>query len=168
LLKIIKAENDEQYEHAREVTRGLLTWQRRTYADQLPLLEKYYDPVTFDAWVLAYPGPFAPPDGCLLLAYLDGMPAGAVGLRKFADGICEMKSMFVFPQFHGRGIGKALAKTLILESRRIGYQKMRLDTGPRQIAAATLYRRLGFRDIEAYYDLPLELAGEGTFMELDL
>jgi hypothetical protein len=45
---------------------------------------------------------------------------------------------------------------------------MRLDTSRRQEAALTLYRKLGFRDVPAYYALPPELEEWLVFMELDL
>jgi ribosomal protein S18 acetylase RimI-like enzyme len=45
---------------------------------------------------------------------------------------------------------------------------MRLDTGPRQIAAQRLYRSLGFRAVRAYYELPRELSEIVILMELAL
>jgi GNAT superfamily N-acetyltransferase len=79
-----------------------------------------------------------------------------------------MKSMFVDSQHLGKGIGRALAEAILQEARFIGYTRMRLDTGPRQIAAQTLYRSLGFREIEPYYELPQELKEIAIFMELTL
>jgi len=102
------------------------------------------------------------------VAYYDDVPAGTVALRDLGDQICEMKAMFVEPQYHGKGIGRALAEALIEQARMIGYTKMRLDTGPRQIAAQTLYRSLGFQNIEPYYELPDELVAIASFMELTL
>ena len=66
--------------------------------------------------------------------------------------------MFVYTQFHGKGVGHALADAVINEARALGYRTMRLDTSIRQDEARGLYQRLGFKTIEPYYELPEELA----------
>ena len=53
-------------------------------------------------------------------------------------------------------------------ARAIGYRTMLLDTSFRQREAQALYRRLGFRDIAPYYELPEELRSWLVFMELPL
>jgi len=122
----------------------------------------------FDAELAGLPGAYAPPTGALLLARAAGQPAGAVGLRRLEPGICEMKRMFVYPQLHGKGIGRALAEVVINEARVLGYTSMRLDTSIRQNEAKTLYQRLGFQVIQPYYELPAELRNWLVFMELKL
>ena len=79
-----------------------------------------------------------------------------------------MKRMFVRPEFHGLGLGGALAQRVIGEAKEIGYERMLLDTGARQAEAKGLYRSLGFHEIEPYYELPSEVAAWLTFMELPL
>jgi carbonic anhydrase len=112
------------------------------------------------------PGAYAPPTGRLFLASYRGRLAGCVGLRKIGDGICEMKRLYVRPEFRGLGIGRALALHLIKEAGALSYDRMRLDTLPLQMAEAIkMYRSLGFREIEPYYDNPVEGA---MFMELSL
>lgn len=76
--------------------------------------------------------------------------------------------MFVYAQFHGRGVGRALAQAIVQEARQIGYARMRLDTGRRQVEAQGPYRSLGFEDIAPYYDLPDDMRAWLVFMELDL
>ena len=112
------------------------------------------------------PSQYGPPDGCLFLARQDGRPAGCVALRRFSDGICEMKRLHVRPAFRGRRIGRALAVAIIDQGRRLGYHKMRLDTiADRMTEAISLYNRLGFREIGPY---GVHAEGCTTFMELDL
>ena len=79
-----------------------------------------------------------------------------------------MKRMFVSPAFHGKGVGHLLGAAIVSEAREIGYDVMRLDTGPKQSEAQGLYRRLGFRPIEPYYDLDPEMQDWLIFMELNL
>jgi ribosomal protein S18 acetylase RimI-like enzyme len=107
------------------------------------------------------PGAYARPEGRLLLARVAGEAVGAVGLRPLEAGIAEMKRLWVEPGFGGRGIGRALAETVIAAAREIGYERMRLDTIPARMPAAQhLYRSLGFSEIPPYYQSPLE----GTVM----
>ena len=61
-----------------------------------------------------------------------------------------------------------LAERLMDEARVIGYTHMRLDTGPRQLAAQRLYRSLGFKDIAPYYEVPEDMRMFLLFMELAL
>ena len=106
--------------------------------------------------VAGLPDQYAPPTGQLLLAEADSQPAGCVALRKLDDCICEMKRLYVRPEFRGRKLGCQLAETVIAEARRIGYHAMRLDTLPSMAAARALYQTLGFRAIPRYNDNPSE------------
>jgi len=88
-----------------------------------------------------------------------------VALRPLQGNICEMKRLYVLPEYQGGGIGRALALSVIGEARKKGYHKMRLDTIESMKAAQTLYFSLGFKTIEAYRHNPLE---NPCFMELEL
>jgi len=102
------------------------------------------------------PGRYAPPKGALLIA-LDGeAAAGCVGVRMIDDGYCEMKRLYVRPDWRGTGLGRRLATAAIEAGRGSGARGMRLDTLVRMIEANRLYDALGFRDIPAYYSNPHE------------
>ena len=118
-----------------------------------------------DAEVSDFPAGYLPPGGALLLAVHDDSPAGGVAMRRLDAQICEMKRLYVRPAFRGLGIGRELALAIIDTARDLGYGRMRLDTLPSMHDAQRMYRALGFRDIDAYYESPVP----GTrYMELDL
>ena len=120
----------------------------------------------FDKELAGLPGEYAQPEGRLLLAEYEGQVAGCVALHKFESGICEMKRLYLRPQFRGKGLGLALANQIIAEARQIGYQRMRLDTvEPVMRDAVIMYRRLGFQEIAPYCFNPVEGA---LHMELAL
>jgi ribosomal protein S18 acetylase RimI-like enzyme len=120
----------------------------------------------FDQELASLPGDYAAPGGRLLLAESEGEVAGCVALRKLDDSTCEMKRLFVRPEFRGKRLGKSLIQTIISEARTIGYQRMRLDTIPGKMDdAIALYRNIGFKEVGPYYNNPTP----GTlYMELDL
>jgi ribosomal protein S18 acetylase RimI-like enzyme len=100
------------------------------------------------------PGKYASPKGTLLIAYFKNQPAGVVAFQPFAEGICEMKRMFVSPTFQGQYIGHSLLNELLSQARKSGYQKMYLDTHPWMKSAQHLYQKFGFHEIERYNDNP--------------
>ena len=121
---------------------------------------------SFDEELKDLPGAYGPPSGRLLLARYTDHAAGCVALRKLEAGICEMKRLYLRPQFRGKGLGRALADHIIAEAHQIGYQRMRLDTvEPVMKDAVAMYRRIGFREIAPYCKNPIAGA---LYMELQL
>ncbi|WP_454457563.1 carbonate dehydratase [Thauera phenylacetica] len=111
------------------------------------------------------PGAYGAADGRLFYAEVDGQPAGCVGIRRFSEGVCEMKRLYVDPAFRGRGVGRKLALAAIKAAHLFGYRRILLDTVPSMRIAVKLYRELGFKEVPAYYPSPIE----GTiFLTLDL
>lgn len=120
----------------------------------------------FEAELAGLPGDYAPPEGRLLLMEWEGQLAGCGALHKLEPDICEMKRLYLRPQFRGKGLGRTMAERLIADAREIDYQRMRLDTvGPVMKDAVAMYRRLGFKEIAPYRENPMA----GTlYMELEL
>jgi putative acetyltransferase len=104
----------------------------------------------------ALPGKYAPPEGRLLLAKADDRIAGCVALRKLGDDVCEMKRLYVLPEFRARKAGRELALRIVREAAEIGHTTMYLDTLASMHAARRLYRSLGFEQIAPYYHNPLD------------
>ncbi len=105
------------------------------------------------------------PYGRMYLALVENNIAGCAALTRNDQDYCEIKRLYLRPQFRGRGTSKALIEKAITDARDIGYKHMRLDTFPFMMSAIKLYEKLGFYYIEKYNDNPVETA---IFMQLDL
>ena len=154
-MKLIQAESADEIDRARELF--------KEYAAGLGIDLCFQH---FDKELALLPGDYVPPTGRLFLAMEEDAAVGCVALRGMADGICEMKRLYVRPEFRGTGLGRTLAQKIIQAAREIGYDRMRLDTLPGKMdRAIAMYRSLGFKYIEPYYVNPVESA---KFMELSL
>ena len=154
-MKLILATSESDIKEARTLLQEYAAWLGISLCFQ-----------NFDRELASLPGEYAPPDGRLLLAFEDEELAGCIALRKIRATTCEMKRLFLRPEFRGRGQGRVLVERIIEEARQIGYTQMCLDTLPgRMDQAIALYKSIGFKEIEPYYNNPVAGA---TFMELRL
>ncbi|MFO7685584.1 MAG: GNAT family N-acetyltransferase [Desulfobacterales bacterium] len=99
----------------------------------------------FEKELAGLPGHYAPPEGELLIAVNGRTAAGCAALRQYKGGICEMKRLFVRPEFRRQRLGRMLAERIIEEAVKLGYTSMRLETLDRLVEAVRLYESLGFR-----------------------
>lgn len=141
-----------------ETVRGLF----REYQEALGVDLSFQD---FETELRTLPGDYAPPRGRLLLALEDGAPAGCVAMRPLTNDTCEMKRLYVRPEYRAAGLGRQLAERVIAEARSIGYQRMYLDTLPTMSGAQRLYEHLGFKEIPPYRYNPIACT---RFLGLDL
>lgn len=132
------------------------------YAESLGFDLSFQD---FDAEIADLSGHYAPPENCLLLARVEGQAVGCIAMKRFDDGACEMKRLYVRAEHRGRGIGRALCEAVIAAARQAGYKHMRLDTVLPRDAAMGLYYSLGFENIEPYRYNPMKNA---AYLELRL
>lgn len=168
MVEVLVPNSPEQLDQVRDLIRAFVAWHRERHVEDLRLIDDYFDADAFEQELRTLPGEYAPPKGALLLACVDGEPAGCVALRRVDAQACEMKRMFIYPRFQGQGIGRALGESIIHAGKAAGYRVMRLDTSVRQSEAQALYQKLGFRRIEPYYELPSALRDWLVFMELSL
>src|SRR5690242_16403430 len=165
---IVPADNPSRIEAVRELF--------KEYAESLSFNLCFQG---FEEELAHLPGEYAPWSGMLLLALVDSKPAGCVALRKLSPeslsdddeilaelDICEMKRLYVRPQFRRVGLGRDLADAILKCAAAIGYRRMRLDTVPSEMATAVaMYRKLGFSEIAPYRENPVCGA---TYLELDV
>ena len=113
----------------------------------------------FDTELATLPGDYAEPRGAVLLALVDGAPAGCCALRPLdaADypNASEMKRLYVRKAFRGFGLGRQLAEATLDAARQRGYASVLLDTLDDMESARALYTDLGFAEIPPYYHNPI-------------
>jgi putative acetyltransferase len=93
--------------------------------------------------------------GELLLAYVCNAAAGCAGYRLLTADVperaCELKRMWVRPEFRGADVGRRLAEAVFERASAAGYEAIYLDTEPEAMPAAVrLYQRLGFEECPPY------------------
>lgn len=156
MLSIFQAQDPEHVALARQLIEEYAAWLEFNLCFQ-----------GFEEEIQALPGKYAPPAGRLLLAFWDERPAGVIALRPLEEtGVCEMKRLYVRPEFRGHHIGRILAEQIIREAAEIGYSRMRLDTiAGKMDSAIAMYRELGFEETSPYYQTPV---GHTLFLELAL
>ncbi len=154
-MSIVQAQSHEEIDRTRELFEEYAAWLGINLCFQ-----------NFEKELAELPGEYVPPTGRMFLAFDGDQISGCVALRKLGDGVCEIKRLYVRPDFRGKGLGRELTEAVIDAAREAGYDRMRLDTLPGKMdRAIAMYRSLGFREIDAYYHNPVVGA---KFMELSL
>jgi GNAT superfamily N-acetyltransferase len=170
MIKVISVQSDELVEHvislAQEYLSGIHSEARVQYAGFNT--DDLFSGHAYDDLRKKFPGEHVPPYGNLFVAFSGDKPAGCVALARLTDDICEMRTLFVRPEFRGEGIGRILAQATIDEARTIGYSVMRLDTLDILTSALKMYRAMGFYDIEQYRETPDSILPHICFLEFKL
>jgi GNAT superfamily N-acetyltransferase len=111
--------------------------------------------IDLDAEIAAGPPvDLVPPNGVLLLARVDGQPAGLGGVRHLDTDVAEVKSMYVAPGYRGTGLGRRILARLDEIALEHGCNAVRLDTSDYLTPAVSLYRAAGYREVPAYNQNP--------------
>jgi DNA-binding MarR family transcriptional regulator/GNAT superfamily N-acetyltransferase len=95
-----------------------------------------------------------PPHGAFLVARLDGVPVGCVGLKRTGKSDAEVKRMWVAPDARGLGLGRRLLERIEELARASGVARLRLDTNSTLVEARALYENAGYREIADFNGEP--------------
>ncbi len=170
MIEIVSAQSGEDLEALIGLSQDYVTWMLGEVRSHYPQLDthEFSSEHEYDDIRKKFPGEHVPPDGCLLIAKIDEAVCGCIAIGQLSADICEMRTLFVRPDFRGMGVGKALAEASLDEARRLGYQTVRLDTLAFMEGAQSLYRSMGFYAIEPYLDLSDSLKQYIRFFECKL
>ena len=160
----IRAAGDGDLDAVRELLREYAAYLNASVGEEHICMENY------EKELATLPAPYHSPGGVILMALVEGEAAGVIALKPLTplrsafagERACEMKRLWVRPEFRGLGIGRLLSERLIEEARTRGYTAIYLDTMPRTMQPANrIYAELGFAAVERYADNPVlrEAAG---------
>ena len=69
---------------------------------------------------------------------------GSVGIYKVNNDECELRKMYIYPEYHGQGIGSTLMKNALQKAKALGFKTMTLQTNSVLKKALPLYQKYGF------------------------
>lgn len=164
-INIFEATEPDQLMQVAALLRDYLLWIRRRYRKHGDMIDAHFDE---NEWQSELAGHYGPPFGAIVLAVVDGIPAGCVMIRGIEGDACEMKRLFVRPAFRGLSLGRAMVRKLARLAKARGYAHMRLETGILQTEVLALYRSLGFKPIAPYHACPQWFVDNGRFMDATL
>ena len=165
MIEISQLETEEDLEKVNQLNWEYLEWcvaQANDLLEEKLDINKYYENSLNDQ------AAFLNESGRLLLAKESGEIGGIICLKKIRDDVCEVKRLYVRPNFRGKKLGKMLISRLIEEAKSIGYSRMFLDTDPYMASAHKLYKAMGFVETAQYSESEVndEYAQHMIYMEL--
>lgn len=146
-IKITHAQNPEDFSQSKKLILEYVNWLGIDLSFQ-----------NFDNEINNLRAMYSEPNGGLLLAKIDSIPAGVAGIRKFENKACELKRMFVKDEFRNKGIGKMLLSASVELAKKFNYEVIKLDTADFMNTAIKLYKENGFIEIPEYRYNPLNAA----------
>lgn len=152
------------YEHA-ELLGELFSEYTAMLVEGAPDFAGYLRQQRYDEELKELKERYGTPRGRLFIAMHEGRAAGCIAMKPFSEDACELKRLYVRPEYRRSGLARRLCGLVIAAAREEGYSRILLDTMPWLREAITLYRSLGFYDIEKYNDCPME---EFIYLRLDL
>lgn len=94
------------------------------------------------------------PHGTFVVAQLDDMPLGCVGIKGNGTAVAEVKRMWIAPSARGLGLARRLMTTAEEAARALAISTLRLDTNRLLFEAVSLYQNLGWTEIDRFNDDP--------------
>ncbi len=104
-------------------------------------------------------------DGGIFLVFEDKAAIACAALRRLDISTGEVKRMYIQKPHRGKNLSDQMMIEIISLAKILHYQKLRLDTLDYMTPAIELYKKHGFKTIEAYRHNPFDNA---VYMELNL
>ncbi|MBL4768536.1 MAG: GNAT family N-acetyltransferase [Rhodobacteraceae bacterium] len=167
-ISIRVAQDDDDYEVARGICREWLDWHWNAYPEDWPTEGNPMDPEKFEVTLNDLPEIHARPRGAILIAFVDGRPAGCVMYNEAETDVAEFNRMFVNEGGRGHGIGRLMLERMFEEMTADGYRKVKFSSAKFLTHAKKMYKRAGFSDIPHPQDFPDAWRKYVYFMERQL
>ena len=165
-VSIIEAVEPAHIAAVAQLLRDYLLWMRRRYRNHHEMIDAYFEAREWESELADLKGHYGAPHGAIVLALVNGVPAGCVMLRGIGEVDSEMKRLFVRPAFRGLGLAKRMIAFLMQLSCDRGYRHMRLETGALLTEATALYQSLGFKRTAPYYGCSDLVETNGYFYDV--
>jgi len=106
-------------------------------------------------------------NGIIYIIEVDGNVAEMGDLRRLEENICEIKRMYIRPEYRGLGLGKKLFQMLLESAQNFGYSLIKLESSLFMETAHHIYRSYGFKDCEEFpgAETPEPTRAYSIFME---
>lgn len=108
-----------------------------------------FEPSGFDADLTAIPAHYEERGGWFAVLVDDGRVVGTVGVLPHDAAVCELKRLYLRPEYRGRGHGEALLRAALAWAAARGFRRMVAWSDVRLPLAHRLYERLGFERFDA-------------------
>jgi len=170
MIDIVSAEAGSALDEFITLSREYVTWMVAEIRVRYPQLDinEFTAEHEYEDLRTKFPGEHVAPDGCLLIALNDGKACGCIALGRLDETTCEMRTLFVRPEFRSLGAARRLVNTVFNKARQYGYDTMRLDTLGFMDGAQRLYQSFGFYMIAPYLEMSESLKQYIRFFECKL
>lgn len=75
----------------------------------------------------------------------EGKTIATLAVSKISDEVCELRKMYMLPEFRGKGYGKLMVNYAIEHAKSKGFKKIELETASALKEAILLYQKTGFK-----------------------
>jgi GNAT superfamily N-acetyltransferase len=170
MIEIAPAQNGEAFEQFIDLSLEYVTWMTAEIRIQYPQLDlaTFASEHSYDDIRKKYPGDSVPPKGCLLIALNDGVACGCIALGRLEPTICEVRTLYVRPEYRGLGIAKQLVEADLKQARGFGDEFAQLDSLLFMTSAYKLYQSFGFYETAPYSNYNPTLKQYVRFLECKL
>ena len=167
-ITVRMAQTPADFDIARVLCFEWLDWHWRAFPADGPRDGNPMNPAAFQTEVDNLESIHARPKGAILLAEVDGNPAGCVMYHASEPGVAEIKRLFVNEGGRGHGLGRLLLEQMFAAMIVDGYRMVRFSSARFLTDARRLYETVGFKDIAQPDGFPQHFRDFVYFMERPL